>query len=132
MIDHQGGRLCGGRRCRRGTFIGQLDRAAGALRRSADRAAPFLDALPRWVRALGTDNADAAAGQQLNQAGDIRLFARQSGEIEQHGAGIEERWGAGDLRIERCQPVRQRRLGRKHKRHERAATDSDGGTGLGS
>ncbi len=83
------------------------------------------------MRAFGADDADAAAAQALQQAGDIGLFTRQAAEIEHHRPTVEERRRALDLRIERIKPVFDRRLRREHERHERAATDSDERTRIG-
>jgi len=84
------------------------------------------------MRALSADDANAPPGQQLDQSGDVRLLARQRRQIKQHGSRIEERRRARDLRIQRRQPFRQWRLGREHERHERTASDSNGGTRLGN
>ena len=83
------------------------------------------------MRALGADDADAAAAQALQQAGDIGLLAWQGAEIEHHRTAGEERRRAADLRVERVKPVLHRRFGRQHERHERAAADSDERTRIG-
>ena len=83
------------------------------------------------MRAFGADDADAAAMQPLQQAGDIRLLARQRAEIQHHGTAVKERGRALDLRIERIEPVFHGRFGRKDERHERTAADSDERTRIG-
>ena len=73
----------------------------------------------------------AAPLQRAQKPRHIRLFAWQRGEIDDNRASGEERRRAGDLRIERIQPVGQRRLRRENQRHERPATDSDERTRIG-
>ena len=83
------------------------------------------------MRALRADDADAAAVQTLQQAGDIRLFARQCTEVEHDGTAGEERRRAADLRVERVKPILHGRFGRQNERHERTAADSDERTRIG-
>ena len=83
------------------------------------------------MRALGPDDTDAARPQRLDQAGDVRLLAREPGEIDQHGLTLEERGRPLDLRVQRGEPFAQRRLRREDQRHEGAATHANDRTGLG-
>ena len=110
-------------------FVGRGDVAGGASA-AGQRATPGFDALPRRMGALGPDHADAAAFERRHQALDVRLLARQAGEVQHYRAVVEERRRAFDLRVKRGDPGGKRRLGREHQGHEGPATQPDEGRGL--
>src|SRR6516165_2934853 len=61
---------------RRTWFVWHVHVPGGALAVGMQRR-PRLESLPRWMCALGTDDANAAAGQPFQQSRDIGLLTRQ-------------------------------------------------------
>src|SRR5215475_5319735 len=97
----------------RARFIGNID-GAGRARAIRVQRRPSLQSLPSWMGALGTDDANPAAGQTSQQASDIWLLTRQRSEVEDDRAAVKERRRAFDLGVERIDPIFHGRLRRKH------------------